>query len=79
MSFIFINFIRFYQIFLSPMLGQSKCRYSPTCSNYAIEAIREWGAIRGGWLGLKRISRCHPYSKHNHFDPVPKRINNTTL
>ena len=63
--------IRFYQLAISPLLG-SNCRYQPTCSNYMIEAIEEWGIFKGLWLGIKRISRCHPWGGHGH-DPVPKR------
>jgi uncharacterized protein len=65
--------IRLYKIFLSPLLGANKCRYSPTCSQYMIDAILEWGIFRGLFMGLKRIFRCHPWSSHDHFDPVPKR------
>ncbi|MEY4935792.1 MAG: rane protein insertion efficiency factor YidD [Bacteroidota bacterium] len=65
--------IRLYQLLLSPLLGQNKCRYSPTCSHYMIQAIEEWGIFKGLWLGLKRIWRCHPYSKHPYLDPVPKK------
>jgi len=61
--------IKFYQRMISPWLPAS-CRYTPTCSEYAIEAIRKYGVIKGGWLGLKRISRCHPWGGHGH-DPVP--------
>ncbi len=68
--------IRFYQIAISPMLG-SNCRYNPTCSQYMLEAIDEWGVIRGIGLGLKRIWRCHPWAKHEHFDPVPKKNTKT--
>lgn len=64
--------IRIYQAALSPLLGPNKCRYQPTCSSYAITAIREWGALRGGWLALKRIGSCHPWGGHGP-DPVPKR------
>lgn len=63
--------VRFYQIAISPLLG-SNCRYQPTCSHYMIEAIEEWGVIRGVWLGLKRIFRCHPWAGFGP-DPVPKR------
>lgn len=63
--------IRFYQRFISPMLGPN-CRFQPTCSQYMVEAITEWGVIRGMWLGLKRIFRCHPWGGHGD-DPVPKR------
>jgi uncharacterized protein len=65
--------IRLYKIFLSPLLGPSKCRYSPTCSQYMIDAILEWGILRGLFMGVKRIGRCHPWAHHDHFDPVPKR------
>ncbi len=61
--------IRAYQVVLSPILGPS-CRYFPTCSSYAIEAIEKYGAIKGGWLMIKRILRCHPFSRSG-FDPVP--------
>ena len=61
--------IRFYQLSISPMLPQS-CRYTPTCSQYAIEALRKHGALRGGWLALKRILRCHPWGGSG-YDPVP--------
>ncbi|MEM8583151.1 MAG: membrane protein insertion efficiency factor YidD [Bacteroidota bacterium] len=63
--------IRFYQVAISPWLG-ARCRYQPTCSHYAIEALKEWGAIKGGWLAIKRISRCHPWGGCG-YDPVPKR------
>ena len=63
--------VRFYQWFISPLLG-SNCRYQPTCSNYMIQAIEEWGVFKGIWLGVKRILRCHPWAKHG-YDPVPKK------
>ncbi|NNE30209.1 MAG: membrane protein insertion efficiency factor YidD [Saprospiraceae bacterium] len=66
---IFILPIRFYQVAISPLLGQT-CRFVPTCSHYAIGAIEEWGVIKGSWLALKRIFRCHPWGGHGH-DPVP--------
>jgi uncharacterized protein len=69
---LFILPIRFYQIFLSPLYAP-RCRYQPTCSQYTIEAIEEWGVLRGIWLGMKRIGRCHPWSNHAHLDPVPKK------
>ena len=50
------------------------CRYEPTCSMYAREAIDRYGAKKGMRLSIQRISRCHPFSKHNHFDPVPKKV-----
>lgn len=66
---IFIALIRFYQLSISPLLGQN-CRYTPTCSQYSIEAINKYGAIKGGWMALKRILSCHPWGGHGH-DPVP--------
>lgn len=68
---IFIFFIRVYQNTLSPLLGKN-CRYIPTCSEYTIEAIEEYGAIKGVFMGIKRIFRCHPFAKGG-YDPVPKR------
>jgi putative membrane protein insertion efficiency factor len=61
--------IRFYQRFISPALPPS-CRYSPTCSSYALEAIQVHGAARGSWLAVRRISRCHPWHAGG-YDPVP--------
>lgn len=61
--------VRFYQYAISPMLPP-RCRYSPTCSQYAVEALQKYGAIKGSWLALKRISRCHPWGGSGH-DPVP--------
>ncbi len=63
--------VRFYQKLISPLLGNN-CRYQPTCSQYMVEAVQEWGAIRGGWLGLRRIGRCHPWADFGP-DPVPKK------
>ncbi|HEY0175785.1 MAG TPA: membrane protein insertion efficiency factor YidD [Pedobacter sp.] len=68
-SWFFLALIKFYQLFLSPLLGAS-CRFSPTCSQYGIEAIKKYGPFKGGWLTLKRIGRCHPWGAHGH-DPVP--------
>ncbi|MCX4259152.1 MAG: membrane protein insertion efficiency factor YidD [Muribaculaceae bacterium] len=61
--------IRFYQLSISPMFPSS-CRFIPTCSQYAIEAITKHGAIKGTWLTLKRIARCHPWGGSG-YDPVP--------
>jgi len=61
--------IRAYQLALSPLLGP-RCRFYPSCSHYAIEAIESHGALRGTWLSAKRICRCHPFNPGG-FDPVP--------
>lgn len=61
--------VRAYQWCLKPLLGP-RCRYLPTCSEYAVEAVARHGALRGGWLALRRILRCHPLGGHG-FDPVP--------
>jgi putative membrane protein insertion efficiency factor len=61
--------IRAYQLLLSPFLG-NHCRFTPSCSQYAAEAISRHGALRGGWLALKRIARCQPFCDGGH-DPVP--------
>lgn len=67
---LFVKLIRTYQRFLSPLLPPS-CRFYPTCSQYAIDAITTHGAIRGGWLAVRRILRCHPFHPGG-FDPVIK-------
>jgi putative membrane protein insertion efficiency factor len=61
--------IRAYQLVLSPLLGP-RCRFYPSCSHYAIEAIESHGALRGSWMSAKRICRCHPFNAGG-FDPVP--------
>lgn len=61
--------IRVYRKFVSPLLGQN-CRYNPTCSAYAMEAITTYGSFRGGWMATKRIGRCHPFRDGGN-DPVP--------
>jgi uncharacterized protein len=71
MRFVLKILIRAYQVALSPLLGPN-CRYYPSCSQYAIEAIDTHGSLRGAWLTLKRIGRCHPWHEGG-FDPVPGR------
>ncbi|MBS1529705.1 MAG: membrane protein insertion efficiency factor YidD [Bacteroidetes bacterium] len=66
---VFIVLIRIYQYFISP-LSSASCRYTPTCSQYAVDAIRKYGAFKGGWLTIKRIASCNPWGGHGH-DPVP--------
>lgn len=61
--------VRAYQVGLSPILG-GQCRFTPSCSEYAIGAISQFGAARGSWLALKRLARCHPWGGFGH-DPVP--------
>ena len=70
-SALLLGFIRFYQLAISPLLG-SHCRHSPSCSAYTTEAIKEWGVWKGSVLGVKRISRCHPWGTSG-YDPVPKK------
>ncbi|MCG0238454.1 MAG: membrane protein insertion efficiency factor YidD [Firmicutes bacterium] len=62
--------IRFYQVVLSPLKGGPTCRFYPTCSQYALEAVERYGVIRGGWLAVRRILRCHPFHPGG-YDPVP--------
>jgi putative membrane protein insertion efficiency factor len=69
LSFPFIALIKLYQWTISPWMGQ-KCRYTPTCSQYGIEALKKYGPIKGLWLTIKRVSRCHPWGGHG-YDPVP--------
>lgn len=64
-----IAVIRVYQYAISPMLG-SRCRFYPSCSEYAVEALQQHGVFKGSWLALKRIGRCHPWHPGGH-DPVP--------
>lgn len=67
---ILILLVRIYQGTLSPYLGR-QCRFVPTCSNYFIEAVTKHGAIKGTYLGVRRILRCHPLSRKSGYDPVP--------
>jgi putative membrane protein insertion efficiency factor len=62
--------VRFYRVVISPMIG-SNCRYDPSCSAYMLEALDRHGALKGGWLGLRRIARCHPWGGSG-IDNVPK-------
>lgn len=62
--------LRFYQRSVSPSLPP-RCRFSPTCSQYAVEAIGKYGALRGGWMAFRRFLRCNPFYKGDYYDPVP--------
>ena len=70
MKTVVLSLIRFYQRHISPAFP-ARCRFRPTCSAYAIEAITKYGACKGGLLALKRLLRCHPFYKGNWYDPVP--------
>ncbi|MBU2569606.1 MAG: membrane protein insertion efficiency factor YidD [Gammaproteobacteria bacterium] len=71
-----LGIVRFYRLVISPLLPPS-CRYQPTCSEYAIEAITRHGPFKGLWLTLKRLGRCHPWGSHG-YDPVPPKEPDTT-
>jgi putative membrane protein insertion efficiency factor len=71
MKKVLIGLVRWYQRRLSPLTPPS-CRFTPTCSAYAIEAIERFGALKGTWLAIKRILRCHPWGGHG-YDPVPEK------
>ena len=70
MKIIVVKMIRFYQLFISP-LTPSSCRFYPTCSHYAVEAVTKHGVVRGGWMSVKRISRCGPWHPGG-YDPMQK-------
>jgi putative membrane protein insertion efficiency factor len=68
LKLVFTSLLRFYKAAVSPLLPPA-CRFVPTCSEYALEAIERYGALRGGWMGLRRLLRCHPFHPGG-FDPV---------
>lgn len=70
MKTVFLACIRFYQRCISPYTP-ARCRFRPTCSDYAYQAIHKYGAVKGGYLALKRLLRCHPFYKGDYYDPVP--------
>ncbi|MDH5727553.1 MAG: membrane protein insertion efficiency factor YidD [Gammaproteobacteria bacterium] len=72
MRYLLLLPIRFYRYCISPFLG-SNCRYYPSCSCYADEAISKHGFIRGSWMAARRVSRCHPWHEGG-FDPVPEKV-----
>ena len=69
MKWIFLNLIKLYQMTLSQVLPSS-CRFEPSCSQYGYEAINKYGVVRGGWMAIKRVGRCHPFNPGG-YDPVP--------
>ena len=70
MKQLLLALIRFYKRSISPYTPSS-CRFNPTCSQYAYEAITKYGAFKGGWLALRRLLRCNPFNKSDPYDPVP--------
>ena len=72
MKTVLLALIRFYRSCISPMRPPC-CRFIPTCSEYALEAVEKYGALKGGWLALRRISKCHPFHRQKsiEYDPVP--------
>jgi putative membrane protein insertion efficiency factor len=69
MKYLLIGLVKVYQYAISPFLGK-RCRHYPSCSAYAVEAVEKYGAIKGGWLSVKRFSHCHPWHPGG-YDPVP--------
>jgi len=72
-KWLLLNLIKGYRLFISPLLGRS-CRFYPTCSSYSLQAIERYGVLKGLWLSLKRIARCHPYHPGG-YDPLPEPEN----
>jgi uncharacterized protein len=70
--------LRIYKVYLSVLFAGS-CRFEPTCSRYTYEAIERFGVMRGSWMGLKRLLRCHPLSRKFGYDPVPEKTETTAL
>ena len=75
MKYVLIALLRGYRAVISPLYGQV-CRYHPSCSAYALEAVTEYGSMRGSWLALRRLLRCHPWAPGG-YDPVPPRVRTT--
>ena len=77
MKYLLIGIVHLYQRVVSPWMPDS-CRFKPTCSAYSIEALQKHGAVKGGWLTIKRISRCHPWGDGG-YDPVPEQKTETKV
>lgn len=77
MKYVLIGLLKAYRFAISPLYGQV-CRYYPSCSAYALEAVTEHGAIRGSWLAVRRLARCHPWAAGG-YDPVPRSETGTAL
>lgn len=69
MTRLLLALIKIYQYMISPMIGPS-CRFTPTCSEYAVQALKKYGALKGFWLSIKRVGRCHPWNDGG-YDPLP--------
>ena len=72
LSYPLIGLVKLYQNFISPLTPAS-CRFTPTCSQYTLEALQKYGPAKGTWLGIKRISKCHPWGSSG-YDPVPEKV-----
>ena len=71
MKTVLLKAIRFYQKYLSKLKIRTRCIFTPTCSQYAYEAIEKYGALKGSWLAAKRLIRCNPFNRNGGYDPVP--------
>ena len=76
LRYLLIALLKFYRLFISPLYGQV-CRYHPSCSTYALEAVQVHGSIRGSWLAVRRLVRCHPWAPGG-YDPVPPKKSSMT-
>lgn len=77
MKYVLIGFLRFYRAFISPLYGQV-CRYYPSCSAYALEAVQVHGSVRGGWYAASRVARCHPWAEGGVDHVPPAKTSSST-